>query len=73
MLQEAQTPLRKALIEVISSCEDWFTQTEGNFSCRFGAVVDFWDTAEETQQVPSRQDLSPIARNANRAELTINS
>jgi thiamine biosynthesis lipoprotein len=61
-----------ALIEVISSCEDWFTQTEGNFSCRLGAVVDFWDTAEETQQVPSRQDLSPIARNANRAELTIN-
>lgn len=63
----------QALVEVISSCEDWFTQTEGNFSCRLGAVVDFWDTAEKTQQVPSRQDLSPIARNANRAELTINS
>ena len=41
-----------ALIEVISSCEDWFTQTEGNFSCRLGAVVDFWDTAEETQTGP---------------------
>ncbi len=61
-----------ALIDVISSCEEWFRQTEGNFSCRLGAVVDFWDEAEETQQVPSRQDLSPIARNANRAELLIN-
>ena len=61
----------QALIDVISSCEDWLTQTEGNFSCRLGEVIDFWDLAEETQQVPSRQDLSPIARNASRAELTI--
>ncbi|PCJ40164.1 MAG: thiamine biosynthesis protein [SAR86 cluster bacterium] len=62
----------QALIDVISACEDWFTQSEGNFSCRLGGVVDFWDVAEETQQVPSRRDLSPIARNANRAELIIN-
>jgi len=61
-----------ALIDVLTACEDWFTQTEGNFSCRLGGVVDFWDAAEEAQQVPSRQDLSPIARNANRAELIIN-
>ena len=61
----------EALIDVISACEEWFVQTEGNFSCRLGAVVDFWDEAEETQQVPSRNDLSPIARAANRAELII--
>ena len=60
------------LIEVISACEDWFTQSEGNFSCRLGAVVDFWDSAEQAQQVPSRQDVSRIARNARRAELTLN-
>ena len=60
------------LVEVVSACEEWLAQTEGNFSCRLGAVVDFWDNAEETQQVPSRQDLSPIARDANRAELIIN-
>lgn len=60
------------LIEVVSACEEWFAQTQGNFSCRLGAVVDFWDNAEETQQVPGRQDLSPIARDANRAELIIN-
>ena len=62
----------QALLDVISSCEEWFAKTEGNFSCRLGAVVDFWDNAEETQQVPSRQDLSPIARDASRAELIIN-
>jgi thiamine biosynthesis lipoprotein len=61
-----------ALIDVVSACEDWFTRSEGNFSCRLGAVVDFWDEAEETQQVPGRNDVAPIARNANRAELTIN-
>ena len=60
-----------ALIDVISACEDWFVQTEGNFSCRLGEVVDFWDAAEAAQEVPSRRDLSPIARNANRAELLI--
>lgn len=61
----------EALIDVVTACEEWFVQTEGNFSCRLGAVVDFWDEAEENQQVPSRNDVSPIARTANRAELII--
>ena len=61
----------EALINVITTCEEWFVQTKGNFSCRLGAVIDFWDEAEETQKVPRRQDVSPIARAANRAELII--
>jgi FAD:protein FMN transferase len=67
------TSSSEALINVMTACEEWFIQTEGNFSCRLGAIIDFWDEAEETQQVPSRTDLSPIARTANRAEIIIDS
>ncbi len=63
----------EALLDVIQSCEKWKADTNGNFSCRLGAVVDFWDAAEEAQQLPSRDDVGRVARRANRAELIINS
>ncbi len=61
----------QALLDVVTACEDWLTRTEGNFSCRLGTVIDFWDMAEENQEVPTRQDVNRIARDASRAELTI--
>ena len=62
----------QALLDVISACEDWLVKSAGEFSCRMGEVVAFWDAAEEAQQVPGRQDVAPIARTASTAELLIN-
>lgn len=60
------------LLDVVSACEDWFTRTGGVFSCRIAEITDFWDVAENIQELPSRRDVSPIARKAFNAELTIN-
>lgn len=60
------------LVDVITGCEDWFTLTQGVFSCRIGEITKFWDAAEIAQELPSRRDISPIARKAINAELLIN-
>jgi thiamine biosynthesis lipoprotein len=59
------------LIDVVSACENWFTLTQGVFSCRIAEIIDFWDVAERNQSLPSRRDVSPIARKAINASLII--
>lgn len=61
----------QALLDVVAACEDWLERSEGNFSCRLGEVIAFWDAAEEAQQVPSRNDAVAVARAARVGELTI--
>jgi thiamine biosynthesis lipoprotein len=61
----------QALLDVIAACEDWLERSEGNFSCRLGEVIAFWDAAEEAQLVPSRADAVAVARAARIGELNI--
>ncbi len=61
----------QALVDVITACEEWVNRSEGTFSCRLGQVIDFWDAAEEAQQVPNRNDALAVARAARIGEISI--
>ncbi|MDC0598221.1 DUF2271 domain-containing protein [Gammaproteobacteria bacterium] len=59
------------LLEIISACEQWYSRSEGKFSCKLGDILRLWDEAERAQEVPDRITVRAVARKANQASLDI--
>jgi thiamine biosynthesis lipoprotein len=70
-LSRSSDSASQALLDVLASCEEWIDRSQGTFSCRLGQVIDFWDAAEEAQQVPTRNDALAVARAARIGEISI--
>ncbi|GEA08215.1 hypothetical protein KUL42_29760 [Alteromonas sp. KUL42] len=70
--QGENTPLPNWLYNAIERCEKWFHKTEGNVSCRNGALYDYWrdyshgkSTGQGTNPIPSiknNKTTQPLSR-----------
>ena len=57
------------LYSAIKRCEDWFNRTEGNISCRNGALYDYWAEYVRGDHDLSRREVRRLARVARIAEV----
>ena len=60
------------LYSAIKRCEDWFNRTEGNISCRNGALYDYWAEYVQGKHDLSRREVRRLARVARIAEVNFN-
>lgn len=59
------------LFSAIKRCEHWFTKTEGNISCRNGALFTYWAEYVAGEHELSRKEVRRLARMARVAEVTL--
>lgn len=62
-------PLPAWLHDAIERCEAWFFQTEGNISCRNGALYNYWSEYGEGKHDLSRREVRRLARVARIADV----
>lgn len=60
------------LQQVLGLCSRWYLLTEGKFSCKMGQVIDIWEAAETSQEVPDRIEVRRLAWSANQEHLDAN-
>lgn len=60
------------LFTAIKQCEAWFNRTEGNISCRNGALYDYWAEYVQGKHDISRREVRRLARVARIAEVNFN-
>lgn len=59
------------LFDAISRCETWFLKTEGNISCRNGALFRYWDGYISGAHDLSRREARRLARVARIADVDL--
>ena len=71
--QRNEGKLPSWLFSALKRCEAWFHKTEGNISCRNGALYDYWETYVQGQHGLSRREVRRLARVARIAEVRFKS
>ena len=61
------------LIAVVRLCEAWRTRSKNNFSCKLGGIIDQWQEATISEEMPNRVEIRKAARAANRASIELSS
>lgn len=67
--QSHQGQISHWLFDAITRCEDWFAKTEGNISCRNGALYRYWSEYVNGKHALSRREVRRLARVARIAEV----
>ncbi|BFT31897.1 hypothetical protein D210916BOD24_30730 [Alteromonas sp. D210916BOD_24] len=67
--QSYQGQLTPWLFNALKRCESWFAKTEGNISCRNGALYRYWGDYVEGKHALSRREVRRLARVARIAEV----
>ncbi|WP_100613545.1 DUF2271 domain-containing protein [Confluentibacter citreus] len=72
-MRTQNTPVKvsKEIIEVLSLFDTWKNNTDGTINPAFEVVSDVWKTAENTQILPSKNDLQTATNTANQTHWSI--